>query len=131
MAVFRKDTETQQSTGTIESLLSSILVAINSSNSSGSTAGLNLETTQQAIQACLDLIKSNTDDLSLQSKLLQVDTVGNIVYLGYAEPGTTASSPTWSIKKIVETGGDVDITWADGNNNFDNVWDDRLTLIYS
>jgi hypothetical protein len=131
MSVFRKETETQQITGTVEQLLASILAAINAGNASGSTAGLNLESTQQAIQACLDLIKANTDDQALETKLLQVDTVGNIVYLGYADAGSGIEDAVWAIKKIVETGGDADITWADGNKNFDNIWDDRLILTYS
>lgn len=70
-------------------------------------------------------------DVSFKNKLLQVDSVGSTTYLGYAEPGTLTSGATWAIKKIVETGNDVAITWADGTNDFDNIWDDRLILTYS
>lgn len=68
---------------------------------------------------------------SIDSKLLQVDAVGTTTYVGYAEAGTLTSGATWAIKKIVETGSDVSITWADGNTTFDNIWDNRLTLTYS
>jgi len=66
-----------------------------------------------------------------ENKLLQVDSIGTTTYLGYAEAGTLTSGATWAIKRIVETGNDVAITWADGNKSFDNTWNDRLTLTYS
>ena len=61
---------------------------------------------------------------------------GDTLYIGDALPGTVDSSATWSIKKIVFTedgGGNTDAvtTWADGNSNRDNIWDDHLTLTYS
>ena len=62
--------------------------------------------------------------------LLQVDTVGNVTYLGYAQPGTVTSSATWAIKRIIETGNDASIMWADGDRVYDNTWDDRLILSY-
>jgi hypothetical protein len=61
---------------------------------------------------------------------------GDTLYIGDALPGTATSSATWSIKKVVFTedvGGNTDsvTTWADGNSNRDNIWDDRLSLTYS
>lgn len=61
---------------------------------------------------------------------------GDTLYIGDALPGTVESSATWSIKRIVFTedvGGNTDsvTTWADGNSNRDNIWDDRLSLTYS
>ena len=62
----------------------------------------------------------------------QLDDVGSgITYLGEAEPGAVTSNSVWRIKKIVETGPDVAITWADGDDLFDNIWDNRLSLSYS
>ncbi len=131
MAVFRGDQDTQQSVGSIESILLSILDAINVNSENSDTSDLNKETTQQAIQACLDLIKSNTDEVAFSNKLLQVDTVGQTTYVGYSDPGTGIESADWAIKKIVQTGQDYEITWADGNKDYDNIWNDRLTLTYS
>ena len=61
---------------------------------------------------------------------------GDTLYIGDALPGTVTSSATWSIKKIVFTedgGGNSDAvtTWADGNSNRDNIWDNRLSLTYT
>jgi hypothetical protein len=68
---------------------------------------------------------------SLNNKLLQVDTVGNTHYIGYANAGSATSGTVWAIKRVVELGNDVTINWADGTKDFDNIWDDRITLTYS
>ena len=54
----------------------------------------------------------------------------NIYYLGKAVYGTATSSALWQIKKIDSTTGII-ITIADGNENFDNEWDERESLSYS
>ena len=62
---------------------------------------------------------------------LQLDSVGATTYIGEAIPGTATSAALWRIKRMVETGPDLVITWADGNESFDNVWDNRASLSYS
>jgi len=69
------------------------------------------------------------------SRLDEQDS-GDTLYLADALPGTIDSAATWSIKRIVFTedgGGNTDAvtTWADGNSNRDNIWDNRLSLSYS
>lgn len=53
----------------------------------------------------------------------------NITYLGEAAIGEATSAATWQIMKIDRTSGTV-ITWADSNENYDNVWDNRESLDY-
>ena len=56
----------------------------------------------------------------------------NLIYRGEAAVGSATSASAWRIRKlIIGNDGDVSETWADGNANFDNVWDDRLSLTYS
>ncbi len=56
-------------------------------------------------------------------------TVG---YLGKAVLGTASSAPNWQIKKFVFTAsGGVSVQHADGDSNFDNIWDNRVSLSYS
>lgn len=109
-------------------------------------------TSTNATEATLLAIKAKTDQMqfsagklrttgedgsgggggsSINEKLLQVDSEGTTTYIGYADAGTLTSAATWAIKRIIETGNDISITWADGNNSFDNIWDNRLTLTYS
>lgn len=55
-----------------------------------------------------------------------------VIYKAEAMPGTADSSPNWRIHKITIAGdNDIVETFADGNSNFDNIWNDRLTLSYS
>lgn len=55
-----------------------------------------------------------------------------LAYLGKAFPGASDASAVWQIQKLAfGTDGDVNITWADGNAAFDNVWNDRASLSYS
>lgn len=61
----------------------------------------------------------------------QINEVSGDYYIGEAEPGSLTSDPVWRIKKVDFTGDDSAITWADGNSNFDNIWDDHLSLSYS
>jgi hypothetical protein len=66
------------------------------------------------------------------NQALRVDDTStvDVVYLGYSEVGAVDADPVWKIKKIVTTNG-ADITFADGDDNYDNVWDDRVSLTYS
>lgn len=62
----------------------------------------------------------------------QYDEVSSsLAYLGTASAGTSNSSALWQIQKLSFTGNSVSITWADGNANFDNVWNNRASLSYS
>jgi hypothetical protein len=54
----------------------------------------------------------------------------NVQYIGKAAPGTATSAPSWQIKKVDETTG-TQITFADGDALFDNIWDNRESLSYS
>lgn len=71
---------------------------------------------------------------------IEEDTVvANTYYIGKAKPRTSAASAAWQIKKVVITGagtsaaGDtsVQISWANGDDRFDNVWNSRQSLSYS
>lgn len=55
-----------------------------------------------------------------------------LAYFGRAEPGSATSAAVWQIKRLdIGADGDVDVTWADGDALFNNVWDDRASLSYS
>jgi len=64
---------------------------------------------------------------------LQLDEVGTLTYIGEADPGSATSSAVWRIKRMDEssTNPDLIIKWASGNDNFDKIWDNRLSLSYS
>lgn len=55
------------------------------------------------------------------------------VYIGKAIPATATSSALWQIKKLsYDANGNLSsIKLADGDTNFDNIWDNRSSLSYS
>jgi hypothetical protein len=62
----------------------------------------------------------------------EYDSVGaGVAYTGWAAASTATSAASWRIKRTTITGDDVSVKWADGNTNFDNVWDNRASLAYS
>jgi hypothetical protein len=64
----------------------------------------------------------------LATKIL---TAGTFTYIGKAQIGDSgADQPVWQIKRIEDTGTLVTILWADGNPEFDNVWDNCQSLNY-
>lgn len=70
-------------------------------------------------------------DLEMQYNKF-IDVVGSYTYIGESDPGTATSSSVWRIKRIYDIDGDdYEITWATGTSDFDKIWDDRLTYIYS
>ncbi len=60
----------------------------------------------------------------------KVTVSGLVTYVAKAAPGSAQASAAWSAKKIDTTTGVV-ITWADGNNNYDNVATNLTALTYS
>ena len=79
------------------------------------------------------LIFGSTDDVMPPVYATRTDFVSaTLAYVGEALPGTLDSAPSWRIKRLT-LGLDDDVTteWADGNANFDNVWNNRAALAYS
>lgn len=58
------------------------------------------------------------------------DVGGGVSYLGEAAPGTPTSAASWRIKRITQVSSDISTKWADGDANYDNIWDNRLSLSY-
>jgi hypothetical protein len=78
---------------------------------------------------------SDSDELQVYydmgSLVQRIDEASaTITYIGYAQDGSSIADAVWSIKRI-DTSSGTTIEWADGNNNFDNVWDNRAALTYN
>ena len=59
-----------------------------------------------------------------------ITTTGLTTFVGKALPGSITSDPVWQIFRITESGQDITVEWADNNDKFDNVFDDRAVLNY-
>ncbi len=56
----------------------------------------------------------------------------NELYKGEAAVGSLDTAAAWRISKvIIANDGDVSETWASGTANFNKVWTDRVTYLYS
>lgn len=59
-------------------------------------------------------------------------TDADVIYMGYAAPGSSESAAVWTIKKIDQTAeGITKITFAGGNAAAQNIWANRGDLTYS
>jgi hypothetical protein len=74
------------------------------------------------LQAVMGLLKIRVDDAG-----------SGITYVGEAQPGASLAAAVWRIKRITDSGSptDTDVDWADGDINFDNIWNNRASLSYS
>lgn len=74
-----------------------------------------------------------SQDLGNLTQALDYNGDDNLIYQGAASSGSLKSAAAWQIKKFTynEKGNLIDVQWADGNFEFDNVWDDRKELNYS
>ena len=58
----------------------------------------------------------------------QDDVSASVSYYGWAVPGTSVASALWRIMKKDVSGTETFYLFADGNTDFDNVWDNRAAL---
>jgi hypothetical protein len=68
---------------------------------------------------------------SLQYTTRYEEVSPELIYFGEAAPGAAESAPIWRIKRLTTVGGLNTVHYADGTNNFNNVWADRASLSYS
>ena len=64
--------------------------------------------------------------------ILQDDESSILQYVGWAEFGSDTNTSVWRIRRITfDSLGDSAWEWADANDEFDNIWDNRTSLSYS
>ena len=69
--------------------------------------------------------------VALAPNALRLRVRGSAMYIGEAPPGTADTAALWRIKKMLTSGADFDILWANGTSDFSNVWQDWESLTYS
>jgi hypothetical protein len=64
-------------------------------------------------------------------KTIRIDEASTTVtYIGEAAISIAESVAFWKIKKLEQVGSVLKITWADGNEQYDNVWENRAGYTY-
>lgn len=54
-----------------------------------------------------------------------------VTYVGKSVTGAAEGSAVWQIQRLTESGADLTVEWADGDDGFDNIWTSRAGLSYS
>lgn len=76
----------------------------------------------------LQEVKTSVDQISTPYTF-RTQTVGGFIYYGVAAVGSSTASAVWRVFRETESSGTI--LYADGNANFDNVWDNYASLTYS
>lgn len=59
---------------------------------------------------------------------IDMTSTANVIYEGFAQLQSLTSESKWQIKRTDTSTLNTD--YADGNDFFDNIWDDRTSLSY-
>lgn len=59
------------------------------------------------------------------------ESTPNIIYNGFAVTGASSAEAIWAIQRVTRDKDIIVYEWADGNELYDNVWDDRYNLAYA
>lgn len=76
---------------------------------------------------------SNLLNVSLTEERVENDASGRVIYQGFAVVGSAESEAVWLITKLNWDGNGffTSRVWADGEDTFNKVWDNRATYSYS
>lgn len=128
-------------TASPEALRDAISALLPNSSNSGGTSGGATEAKQIQEIDILNIMKNDLNSMKgtltgMDGKVLPepliVDESGvGLIYKGYANIGTPVTDVTWAIQRIERRGEVNTTTWANGNKNFTNRWEEREILVYS
>ncbi|MDO8998322.1 MAG: hypothetical protein Q7W45_01050 [Bacteroidota bacterium] len=115
--------------------------AINEMLAAGAIAGTATEAKQNieierltSLNTTADTIKNavNALDNKIFFEPVIIDESNpNVIYKGFASPSANVEDAVWAIQRINNSGDVCTYQWADGNKNFDNIWNNRINLSYA
>lgn len=76
-------------------------------------------------------IKQQGEDVAKVEPVFVDESYSNVIYKGWSKSLADGATPVWAIQKISRTNDIVAHEWADGNQLYDNAWDNRLQLSYA
>ncbi len=95
-------------------------------------AGTYFQSEIDAANAEIDNIKRWGIDMNRYTKLVDTTDDENFIYIGEAVPGTATASASWKIQRVDKTNApDLEIKFANGSSDYDQVWDNRTSHTYS
>lgn len=81
-------------------------------------------------------ITMDTEKPTIRTHTITPQGEGEYTYIGFAKMGSSESAAVWRIMRVHTItpqgqGEQSTILYADGNQNYDNVWSDHATLTYA
>lgn len=98
---------------------------------SGPTNGSVIDMSEHGRAGGVNTAQGYKNTRNVEESTLIDEASDTVTYLGFAKTGSATSASSWQIKKILTSGNVTSIQFADGNDDYDNVWDDRASLDYS
>jgi len=73
------------------------------------------------------------EDAEACVSIIDSTTTAGVTYYGLTkETPASKSAAIWQVRKeFTNSDGDDEFAWADGNPNYDNIWDNRASLTYA
>jgi hypothetical protein len=103
-------------------------------NNNGSSGEAEELAAIQALTTVVTNLKTKVDSLDnkifYQPKMVDESDV-NVVYNGFAVPGTNPEANTWAIQRVTFANQIYTYEWAGGTKDFDKTWTGRTDLQYS
>lgn len=73
----------------------------------------------------------NTGSGGIKQPIRIDESTPNVIYNGFAAIGASAAEAVWAIQRVTRDKDIIIYEWADGNELYDNVWDNRYLLDYA
>lgn len=97
------------------------------------------KTTKAIKELVFPVPTTKTDHIATEATLKEtlnkvaqkITTSGEYIYVAKAPIGTAQATAGWQVKRIHDDGTTMTITWADGNEKYDNVATNLASLSYS
>lgn len=90
-----------------------------------------LEVLGQILIALNNLKNTMSGGVGCRQPIRIDESYPNMIYNGFAVTGSSPSNPVWAIQRVTKDKDIIIYEWADGNELYDNVWDDRNNLLYT
>lgn len=113
----------------ITNVTDNIIIYNFASASLGGSASTNVLTLDYDTTAMDDADELQVHYIAPDDNVIIDDTGGTYTYFGFAAPSSATSAARWKIKRLTQATNVFQL--ADGNDQYDNVWDNRDSLSYS
>lgn len=93
-----------------------------------------LQQIKEVLQSMKNILQNNDGNGSVETSakvpLREDESEPKMVYKGYATANARPSDKLWAIQRISRLNNEIIYEWADGDENYDNNWEERYSISY-